>query len=484
METHRIRYIDGRSRMSAIELVREFVGVGLRAAKEVVETRGIILDNVSAAEARRVAERFAMIGAEVEVERVWEHVYAYAPGHPQRGDQPLSRLRAGELELVVDHGPLGAIEHGDPQRFVNELLTRARANAQLERWAADGLQLANSELGVLEAVSERDATLEAELRERPDDVETHLIYGDWLQSRGDPRGQLVQLQHAIANAPSRAVEAELRVRERQLMREHGGHLFGPLRPIADAVVVRWSLGFIDTAFVGAVGGASPVAGLMQVLHDLLRLPIAARTRSLGLTSALLRRPQLESLLCSSDVVASLRELELGDHLLGPGSARSEPMPGFGRLWSHLRKLRKLKLHCDRPPLRSLYSETLEHLALHVLSLPDTLAEPFVDGRLPRLRTLTLDLASADRISPATFANLLALPEFDGVTELNLQLPNHLIPHALANTFASIPRLASLELLDLSRCVVDAPAMHAIVDARDRGRLPDGLRLPSLYARGP
>jgi uncharacterized protein (TIGR02996 family) len=482
METYRIRYIDGVGRIHpSIELVCELTGVGLRAAKEVVDTRGVILDNVSAAEARRVAERFAMIGAVVEVERSWRHAYAYAPGHPLRGDQPISRLRSGELELVVDRGSLGAIELGELQRFGDAAQARARTIAQLDRWTGQGLALAESELAILETVSPRNLELEAHLREHPDDVEAHLIYGDWLQAQGDPRGRLISLQHALAHGSERARELELRDREWELMREHAGHLFGPLRQIANAVIVRWSLGFVDTAFVGAVGRINAVTGLTQVLTDLLRLPIACRMRSLGLTSALLRRPQLESLLCGSEVVACLRELELGDHLPGPGtSTHADAMPNFGRLWGHLRKLRKLKLHSDRPPLRSLWSKTLEHLALHMLSLPDDPPEPFVDGRLPKLRTLTLDFASADRISPAAFANFLALPEFDGVTELILQLPNHLIPDALATTFASIPRLGSLAVLDLSRCVVDERAMSAIVDARDRGRLPEGLRLPALH----
>lgn len=477
METYRIRYLGGRNPARAIQLVREFMGVGLHAAKQLVETRAVILDNVSAAEARRVADRFTRIGAEVEVERTWQHLYAYAPQHNDRGDQPITRLRVGELEIAVDRGQLGALALGEPQPIVD-----GQARAWIEHWARAGLQVTDSEIAVLEAVSARDLQLEAELRERPDDVDAHLIYGDWLQAQGDVRGQLVLLQHAQTQTHDRAAVAELRTREQQLLRRHASHLFGPLRPFADVITIRWSLGFIDAAFVGAVGRRGAVAGLLKLLDELLRLPVAARLQSLGLTNALLQQSQLESLLCSSEVVACLRELELGDHLrnhLGnPGAIESElPLPSFGRLWTHLRKLRKLTLHGDHPPLRALHSRTLEHLELHMLALPHDMPEPFVDGRLPQLRTLTLDLPSAEQVSPAAFANLLALPEFDGVTELILQLPNDPIPHALAGVLASIPRLAGLELLDLSRCIADARAMELIVDARDRSRLPDGLRLP-------
>lgn len=478
METYRIRYLGGENPARALELVCKFTGVGLREARELVGTRGVILDKVSAAEARRVAERFATIGAEVEVEQTWRHAYAYDPHNPARADQVIQRLRAGTGELVIDEGQLGALVDGDPERFSDVALTERRVLEAFERWRVQGLQLANHEIAVVEALSERDLSLEAELREQPADVATHLIYSDWLQNRGDARGELIALQHACEQA--RAISSpqleQLEDREQDLRHRHASHLFGPLRPVAEAVVVRWSLGFIDAAFVG-VGRGRGILAPLQTLADLLRLPIAARMTSLGLTSALLNRRQLEPVLCDSVVVASLRELELGDHVATSGSARATP--SLTRLWSHLRKLDKLILHSDQPPLHELHSPTLEHLELHMNGLRDSYSRRFVPGRLPRLRTLTLEFDGAERISPAAFADLLGLPELDGVTELTLRLPNHPLPFALADVLASVPRLAALASLDLSRCVVDARAMQAILHARDRGRLPDGLRMPTL-----
>jgi uncharacterized protein (TIGR02996 family) len=475
METFRIRFLHGTNPVSAIQLVREFMGIGRRDAKEVVETRGLILDRVGAAEVRRIVGRFAEIGAQVEVERTWRHVLAFDPSHAGRGDQPVQRLRAGELELAIDQGPLGAIETGESETFADETLTQRRVVAQLERWTAAGLLLADSEIAVLEALSERDLGLEASLREHPDELETHLIYGDWLQARGDPRGQLIALQHAAAQA-SRRQRRQLVTREREYRAEHVGHLFGPLRTLAEALVVRWSLGFIDAAFVGAIGLERPLAGPLEVPEALLRLPVAARMTSLGLTSSLVHRHGLERLLCSSEVVANLRALELGDHL----ERERRPTPTFSRLWPHLRKLRKLTIHGDQPPLRALHSPTLEHLELRMRGLPDNFPERFVAGRLPELRTLTLDFVDASAISPGVFADLLALPELDGITELILCLPDRL-PYPLAAVFAGIPRLSTLAVLNLASCRADDGTMRALLDARDRGRLPEGMLLPRPIA---
>ncbi len=472
METFRIRFLHGTNPVSAIQLVREFMGVGRREAKELVETRAVILDRVSAAEVRRIVQRFAEIGAQVEVKRTWRHVYAYDPADPARGDQTIARLRAGELELAIDRGRLGALAAGEPESFADEALTQRRVVAQLDAWSRAGLAITDSESAVLEALSEREPGLEARLREDPDDLDSHLIYGDWLQARGDPRGQLIALQHAVATA-SAGERAQLAARERELRARHVGHLFGPLRSLADALVLRWSLGFVDAAFVGAGGMRRALVGPFEVLAALLRLPIAARMSALGLTSSLLHRHGLEALLCGSEVVACLRKLELGDHV----GAEPRRTPSFSRLWPHLRKLRELTIHGDQPPLRALHSPTLEHLELHLRGLPDSFTERFVAGRLPKLRRLTLDFSDPRLIEPGVFADLLALPELDGIDELRLRMPDRL-PYPLAAVFAGIPRLSTLAVLDLSGCRADAASLRVLVDARNRGRLPDAMVLPT------
>ena len=474
METFRIRYLHGTNPVSAIQLVREFMGIGRRDAREVVETRGLILDRVGAAEVRRIVRRFSEIGAQVEVERTWQHVLAFDPHDPARGDQPIQRMRAGELEFVLDHGTLGALELGDPESFADEGLTQRRVVSQLERWIAAGLLLADSEIATLEALSERDFGLEATLREQPEDVESHLIYGDWLQARGDARGQLIALQHAITQA-AESERPQLLAREREFRSEHLGHLFGPLRSLAERLVQRWSLGFIDAAWVGAGGLDRSLAGPFEVLSALLRLPIAARMTELGLTNSLVHAHGLERLLCSSEVIANLRALELGAPVKLERERRR--MPAFARLWLHLRKLRKLTIHGDQPPLRALHSSTLEHLELHMRGLPENFPERFVAGRLPELRTLTLNFLDADEISLGVFADLLALPELDGIRELILRLPEPL-PYELAAVFSGIPRLSTLAVLNLEGCRADALTMRTLLDARDRGRLPDGMLLPT------
>jgi len=69
----------------------------------------------------------------------------------------------------------------------------------------------------------------------PDDVDAYLVYADWLQARGDPRGELVAVQVALERSP----DAELLAREAALLEQHGVDWGVP----ADATVV-WRYGFV------------------------------------------------------------------------------------------------------------------------------------------------------------------------------------------------------------------------------------------------
>jgi uncharacterized protein (TIGR02996 family) len=69
----------------------------------------------------------------------------------------------------------------------------------------------------------------AAIYEHPDDDAPRLVYADALQERGDPRGELIALQIRLA---TEAGQPAMRVRERELLREHGDDWLGALSPIA------------------------------------------------------------------------------------------------------------------------------------------------------------------------------------------------------------------------------------------------------------
>lgn len=91
------------------------------------------------------------------------------------------------------------------------------------------------------------AELLAAIYEHPDDDGPRLVYADWLQERGDPRGEFIALQ----------VRGELDAagakRERELLKQHGKAWLGPLAKVLNSEVT-WRRGF-------------PVNGIVQLRNQ-------------------------------------------------------------------------------------------------------------------------------------------------------------------------------------------------------------------------
>jgi uncharacterized protein (TIGR02996 family) len=101
----------------------------------------------------------------------------------------------------------------------------------------------------------------------PDEVEAYLVYGDWLQTRGQPRGELICVQHAISEQrrlgrtqqekffSERTMKLERA--ELRLLLLHRERFFGPAlsrvhnvhtqRYLVDFFHLQWHLGFIRRA---------------------------------------------------------------------------------------------------------------------------------------------------------------------------------------------------------------------------------------------
>src|ERR1700676_1487938 len=96
-----------------------------------------------------------------------------------------------------------------------------------------------------------DAFLQA-IRERPDDDAPRLLYADWLDERGDPRGEFIRVQCALAGLSEYDPRRwDLAARERELLSEHDKAWLGPLAGILQHHGFR--RGFLDRVF--ADGGS-------------------------------------------------------------------------------------------------------------------------------------------------------------------------------------------------------------------------------------
>lgn len=94
----------------------------------------------------------------------------------------------------------------------------------------------------------QDDTFLRAIIENPNDDTPRLIYADWLDERGDPRGEFIRVQCLLASmSASDERRLPLEQLERQLLERHQDAWLGSLRPL----LARWSFqrGFLDRVAV-------------------------------------------------------------------------------------------------------------------------------------------------------------------------------------------------------------------------------------------
>jgi uncharacterized protein (TIGR02996 family) len=329
--------------------------------------------------------------------------------------------------------------------------------------------------------------LEAALR--VGEAGAELVYADWLQQRGHPRGELIQLQHALEHRPG---VPELEAAVRALLDSHADALLGPLAArIAEPgahheafLQLAWRRGFIEAA---RIGGFHDRGESEQIVCDLLRHPSARCLRGLEIgchQSGDQNNRMMCALIANIDPAPPLRRLVLADFdhtfvdQIDISRAPLGDLRGLGQRYPALEDVQlKGTGHVDlgelalpnahRFALRtsSLCQETLAAIAaapwprLEELELwfgdpadgygaecgPDDLAD-LLAAELPRLRVLRLmNAAFSDEIVPRLAACRLA-PQLE-VIDFSLGTLSDSGADQLASLRSAFPRLGTVAVYD-------------------------------------
>lgn len=82
----------------------------------------------------------------------------------------------------------------------------------------------------------------------PDDDTPRLVYADWLEERGDPRGEFIRVQIALADTHAPGPETMgLLVRNQTLLSEHSQDWTGSIRPLVSELT--FERGFVATVTI-------------------------------------------------------------------------------------------------------------------------------------------------------------------------------------------------------------------------------------------
>jgi uncharacterized protein (TIGR02996 family) len=86
-------------------------------------------------------------------------------------------------------------------------------------------------------------TFEAAILENPDDDAPYLVYADWLMGKGDPRGELIVMQHDADEAEGPR-KAALKKAAKALFEQHAAYFLGPLANAKDNFKALWRYGYV------------------------------------------------------------------------------------------------------------------------------------------------------------------------------------------------------------------------------------------------
>jgi uncharacterized protein (TIGR02996 family) len=274
----------------------------------------------------------------------------------------------------------------------------------------------------------KEPFLEAVL-EAPDDDTPRLIYADWLEERGDPRGEFIRLQCALARMPRddpHFVEGHRRARLLGL--EHGKAWAEPLKGLINGW--RFHRGFIEEVTLAAEtfvkrGGdlfaLAPVRYVRltssgKIVRKVAGSPHLARLTALDLINNRIGDNGVKTLL-GSPHLGALKLLHVGFNSLTDFGARTLA------LQPRLPQLVTLNLYGNEIGPRgtgalatSLRWPALTTLVLGSNQVGDEGAEHLAAVARARLRTLVL---SFNGITDAGARRLLSSPHLAGLETLHL-----------------------------------------------------------------
>jgi uncharacterized protein (TIGR02996 family) len=271
-----------------------------------------------------------------------------------------------------------------------------------------------------------------------DDPQPFLVYADWLQQRGDPRGELIVAQHRnnakLANA---------------LLKEHGDALLPPRLNKRGTIKVEWNLGFISSVRIGTIDDID------ELLVALLEHPSAMLVRELVLDGTDYGGHPLE-------VIANMKPRHLAAIVLGGAIETNALATGDIAAALALPSLTALRATGDRVLVtKPLVHDKLAELAIVTRRADEATLRHAVTGALPALTSLVVDcLDGIDDAPPQdAFAKLPALR--------TLELRNTTNTRDWFHRIVVAPFRPSLVELRLPFGDLDDDAARELVALRDR-----------------
>jgi len=296
------------------------------------------------------------------------------------------------------------------------------------------------------------ALLEAIGRD-PEDPAPYLVYADWLQARGELRGELVTLQGTSDERPG-----DHRISDAALdhIRAHADDYLGTLAPFVDQgefLPLRWRCGFIGSAELTwnrrGFSKRTPLMPASQILAVLLQLESARFLTRLVIEPP--NRGDVDSrfiaAVLAQHATASLRRLWIGPQDAWSAN-RDCTLGNLGGIWPRVAQLVELTVHGRPASLGAIDLPNLRRATIQLEAGIGSAGEPIMRevaaARWPQLELLHVWHGH----SVAEVTHLLERDDL--VTLGDLGILNFLHADQLCASLARSPLAPQLHRISLAR----------------------------------
>lgn len=300
----------------------------------------------------------------------------------------------------------------------------------------------------------RSLELEAAIDAAVDRDDAFLVYGDWLSSRGSPRGELVSLHAAGKQAPQ--LEASL---------------LGPLAGFVERLDARWRLGFLTQVKLETTRqDERDGLDLSQLVAKLWALPSARFLREVTLACASAHEDgvmqKVLATLAGSGPRPSLRaltfETNTEEEMLSWTSTGD-----LSPLGAAFPNLERLFVHAGQVLLNVRSFPRLRSLDLRTTSLNAELLVALTRASWPQLKHLGLWFGSRSYGVDVSVDDVRPLLDAPWPALTSLALANTELTDELCALLSWHPLLARLEALDLSMGTMTDAGAQTLLSQRER-----------------
>ncbi len=286
--------------------------------------------------------------------------------------------------FVVRFGRIGASGTEQTKVFADAAKAQKEHDKLVAKKTKKGYALVESEAAPAAPKDEGAPELEAAIAANLDDAEAWSVYADWLQQKGDKRGEYISL--SLSGAPEADREALLKANAKAW---HGAALHKHLEDedLGECLDVDWHHGFIRRVKVGTDWDAE--ANVVELLGAVLRSPAARflETVEVGLADAEGENDYGQVIVALGRVgkLSALKRLHIGAYEYPDETEISWTTVGnISKLYPVLPNLRALQLTGGEIGLGKVALPKLESLFLETGGLPKSAAASVAKASLPEL----------------------------------------------------------------------------------------------------